>query len=72
MWLLIVEALIALGLFVFIVWWTVSSRRENPPPDAGDGDKTAGVAGPTEASPPPASPTSASPPPGLQPPDKKS
>jgi hypothetical protein len=67
MWLLIVEALIALGLFVFIVWWTVSSRRENPPPDAGDGDKTAGVAGPTSAS-----PTPASPPPGLQPPDKKS
>ncbi len=27
MWLLIAEAFIALGLFVFIVWWTMSSRR---------------------------------------------
>jgi hypothetical protein len=27
MWLLIVEALLALGLFVFIVWWTMFSGR---------------------------------------------
>ncbi len=39
MWLLIVEALIALGLFVFIVWWTVRSRHEAAPPDAELGDK---------------------------------
>lgn len=27
MWLLIAEAFIALGMLVFIVWWTMSSRR---------------------------------------------
>jgi hypothetical protein len=27
MWLLILEALLALGLFVFIVWWTMFSGR---------------------------------------------
>ncbi len=27
MWLLIAEAFIALALFVFIVWWTMSGRR---------------------------------------------
>jgi cbb3-type cytochrome oxidase subunit 3 len=27
MWLLIVEALIALGMFVFIVWWTMFAGR---------------------------------------------
>jgi len=30
MWLLIVEALAALALLVFIVWWTMSSRRKTP------------------------------------------
>ncbi len=29
MWLLIAEAFIALGMFIFIVWWTMSSRRRN-------------------------------------------
>ncbi len=28
MWLLIAEAFIALGMLVFIVWWTMSSRRK--------------------------------------------
>jgi hypothetical protein len=28
MWLLIIEAFIALGMLVFIVWWTMSSRRK--------------------------------------------
>jgi hypothetical protein len=36
MWLLIVEALLALGLLVFIVWWTMSARRRGEPPAAGD------------------------------------
>lgn len=35
MWLLILEALFAGGLFVFIVWWTMFSGRrpEEPPPE---------------------------------------
>jgi hypothetical protein len=46
MWLLIVEALAALGLLVFIVWWTMFAGRrrgERPasdevvPTDAGNG-----------------------------------
>ena len=38
MWILILEAVIALSLLVFLVWWTMSGRRENeaPPPDAAD------------------------------------
>ena len=28
MWLLIAEALLALGLLVFIVWWTMFSGRD--------------------------------------------
>lgn len=28
MWILIAEALLALGLFVFIVWWTMFSGRK--------------------------------------------
>jgi hypothetical protein len=37
-WLLVLEALAALGVLVFIVWWTMFSgrprgeRREDPPP----------------------------------------
>ena len=37
MWLLILEALLALGVLVFIVWWTMFSGRkrgERPPDDA--------------------------------------
>jgi len=30
-WLIIAEALIALGLLVFIVWWTMFSGRKRPP-----------------------------------------
>ena len=35
MWLLILEALLALGVLVFIVWWTMFSgrRRGERPPD---------------------------------------
>lgn len=35
MWLIIVEALAALGVLVFIVWWTMFSGRkpDEPPPD---------------------------------------
>ena len=35
MWLLIAEALLALGVLVFIVWWTMFSGR---PRRDGDGD----------------------------------
>jgi hypothetical protein len=28
MWLLILEALLALGLFVFIIWWVMFSGRK--------------------------------------------
>lgn len=32
MWLLIIEALIALGMLVFIVWWTMfAGRRKGEP-----------------------------------------
>lgn len=35
MWLLILEALLALGVLVFAVWWTMFSgrRRGEPPPE---------------------------------------
>ena len=33
MWLLIIEALIALGVLVFIVWWTMFSGRKRDPTD---------------------------------------
>lgn len=34
MWLLILEALLALGLLVFIVWWTMFSgrKKDDEPP----------------------------------------
>ena len=35
MWLLILEALAALALLIFIVWWTMFSGRR-PERDAGD------------------------------------
>lgn len=34
MWLLILEALAALSLLLFIVWWTMFSGRRPDPPDA--------------------------------------
>lgn len=36
MWLIIVEALAALALLIFIVWWTMFSGRkpDRPPPDS--------------------------------------
>jgi hypothetical protein len=42
MWLVIVEALAALGLLVFIVWWTMFAGRrrgERAPPVEGDEDR---------------------------------
>jgi nitrogen fixation-related uncharacterized protein len=33
MWLLIAEALLALALLVFIVWWTMLSGRDDPEDD---------------------------------------
>lgn len=42
MWLLILEALAALGLLLFIVWWTMFSGRRSegdradPPPETRD------------------------------------
>jgi len=32
MWLIVLEALLALGLLVFIVWWTMFQGRKKPPP----------------------------------------
>jgi len=33
MWLIVLEALLALGLLVFIVWWTMfQGRSKGPPP----------------------------------------
>ena len=33
MWLLLLEAALALGLFVFIVWWTMFHRPKRKPPE---------------------------------------
>jgi hypothetical protein len=33
MWLLLLEAALALALLVFIVWWTVPRRKRTPPRD---------------------------------------
>lgn len=38
MWLLILEALTALALLLFIVWWTMFSGRR-PEPKAGDEER---------------------------------
>ena len=38
MWLLIAEALLALGLLVFIVWWTMFAGRKDDNTGAGDSD----------------------------------
>lgn len=31
MWILLVEMLVALSLFILIVWWTMRSRKQNQP-----------------------------------------
>ncbi|UTY56499.1 MULTISPECIES: hypothetical protein [unclassified Massilia] len=31
MWYLMIEALVALFLLVFIVWWTLPSKKKTPP-----------------------------------------
>jgi hypothetical protein len=33
MWIIYLEVLIALGLAVFIVWWTWPKKRKNDPAD---------------------------------------
>jgi hypothetical protein len=33
MWILMVEALVALFLLVFIVWWTMPRKKKAPPVD---------------------------------------
>ncbi len=41
MWLLILEALLALGLLLFIVWWTMfSGRRPDQSPDEAADDRS--------------------------------
>jgi cbb3-type cytochrome oxidase subunit 3 len=39
MWVILLEALAALALFVLIVWWTMfSGRRRGEPPQSGRSD----------------------------------
>lgn len=33
MWILIAEMLLALGIIVFIMWWTLRARVDHPLPD---------------------------------------
>ena len=41
MWILLVEMLVALSLFILIVWWTMRSRKQNQPIQAPpDSEKT--------------------------------
>jgi len=46
MWLLIAEMVLALGLIVFIMWWTLRARvdhpAEKPKDEAAEPDKNAG------------------------------
>ena len=46
MWLLMVEAGVALFLLVFIVWWTMYSGTKPPHDDAETPDKPVGREGP--------------------------
>lgn len=41
MWLIVVEMLLALGLAVFIVWWTMFDRPKDtrPPPERPDAER---------------------------------
>jgi hypothetical protein len=45
MWLILVEAALALALLLFIVWWTMFSGRRGgePEQDRDDGDDTRGA-----------------------------
>ncbi len=42
MWLLILEALAALGLLLFFVWWTMFSGRRRDPEPAPEPDRDGG------------------------------
>lgn len=37
LWIILLEAAIALGLLGFIVWWTVPKKRKESPEDSKDG-----------------------------------
>lgn len=52
MWLLILEALTALALLLFIVWWTMFSGRR-PEPKAGDEERGDGRGESDNEQPPP-------------------
>jgi len=52
MWLLILEALAALALLLFIVWWTMFSGRR-PEPKAGDEERGDGRGESDNEQPPP-------------------
>lgn len=39
MWLLIAEMVLALGLIVFIMWWTLRARVDHPVKKADDDNK---------------------------------
>jgi hypothetical protein len=80
MWLLLLEALAALALLLFAVWWTMFSGRRKGDPAAGaepgrepGRDRVAGAdvgpdAGPGAAAAPPAGPGAVAPPPAAGPP----
>ncbi len=51
MWLLALEACVAFGLFIFIVWWTMfQGRKPEVPPPARKIDVPSSVSTPTSAS----------------------
>ena len=51
MWLLILEALGALALLIFLVWWTMfSGRRGGEPEGDGRGDRAADASDASDAS----------------------
>jgi hypothetical protein len=33
MWVIAIEAILALGLFIFIIWWTMFSRKKKKDDD---------------------------------------
>ena len=37
LWIILLEAAIALGLLVFIVWWTMPTKKKDSGSDTGDG-----------------------------------
>ena len=39
LWIILLEAAIALGLLVFIVWWTMPKKKKESPEDSRDGSR---------------------------------